>query len=114
MYIRLNGLYLLDNEKMRFNKIGKGDVVTSGAVNRMHTDVNKINTLWLGSNEGLCKFDKITQDTFWYRPTLLNTELTSNSVILPNLIWKIAFSSSGKICLGSCFKKDRSILLKEN
>ena len=116
MYIRLNGLYLLDNEKMRFNKIGKGDVVTSGAVNRMHTDVNKINTLWLGSNEGLCNFDKITQDTFWYRPTLLNTELTSNSVSYFTQFnnGKIAFSSSGKICLLDPVSKKIEVLpLKE-
>ena len=77
IYIRLNGLFLFDKKKTKFNRIGTGDLVTSGVVNRMHTDVNNINILWIGANDGLCRFDKITQDTVWYRQKQLNSKLSS-------------------------------------
>src|SRR5690606_19680748 len=44
------------------------------------SDRNNRNILWLVGTDGLCKMNKTSLDTIWYKPSELNKTLTSNAV----------------------------------
>lgn len=100
MYIRISGLYLLNNKTRVFSKVSKTDFLAGCTVYHMATDLNNIDKLWLGSTDGICSYNKVSQDTTWYRPKSFDKNLKSNNTICfgQRKNGQIIFVSDGKIC----------------
>jgi len=110
---RYNGIYRYQPKIKKIERLGSKDFFKQQAASRILSDHNNRNILWLGGSDGLCKMDKTSLDTIWYKPTELNKTLTSNAVhrFTQSGDGLIYFVSQNKICF---FDPISEILTIEN
>ena len=98
--VRSNGLYQFDVSSGEINKFGPENLFKDTYIFKIKTDVSDKNTLWLTGSGGICKMDKTTFDTIWYRPININNTLKSNNIthFLQEQDGKIFFINGGLLC----------------
>lgn len=101
IYIGFGGLFVFDQRSRNFDRVTKDDFLGSSFAYIMRTDVKDVNTLWIGTIDGICKFNKVSLDTFWYRPDRMDKNLKSGSTIAFDQRdnGQIVFVIGGKLCI---------------
>ncbi|MBK9256652.1 MAG: response regulator [Saprospiraceae bacterium] len=97
---RNNGLYMYDYKSGSIQKIDDGSKFKGSFISRLDTDRDNEDILWISTPKGLCKFNKITTDTTWIYPHVLETSLKANAVgrFAQSADQKIYFVHSGLLC----------------
>jgi len=94
------GLFQYTPENGQITQLDAGKKLDVVNINYLHLDLLNEKYLWICTSDGLCRWNKETNDTTHFRPRRMHKTLSTNSVtrVAQDDSGSLYFINSGKIC----------------